>query len=209
MDNNLNVFVNNQPNKPLSNKFKNPFSLPKIIFIVLGIIVIIELIYAARTLNLFSASQPVNKSIISPLTAKISLDVPKATFRINEVVPVTVNINTGGHSIDGVDLIVSFDPKILEATTSGLIKGKIFDEYPLLSVDSNKGLIYISGVNSAKNAFNGIGQFALLNLKAKIPGQTTLSINFKKGATTDSNLVETGTSKNILETVNNLELTVQ
>ncbi len=120
-----------------------------------------------------------------------------------------VLVDTGSYSVSGIDLIVHFDPKVLEAASGSLVKGKILDEYPYLSVDSKKGLISISGISSSKNNFTGTGQFALINFKSKLPGKTSLSIDFKPGSTTASNLVDVATSKNILEQVNNLELNIQ
>lgn len=198
MDNNL---------KP--NKLKEFFSLPKIIFLSLGIIVIIELIYAVRTLSLSAPSQPSASPIVKSTTAKISLNAAKTTFRVNEVVPVTVAIDTGGRSIDGVDLIVQFDPETLEITKAGLEKGDIIDEYPLMSVDVDSGLVSISGISNLGGSFAGKGEFATLNFKAKQAGSTSLTVNFEKDTTTASNLIEINTSKNILEEVDNLEITIE
>lgn len=205
---NLNTQVYNQENPK---KAKTFFSLPKLIFLVLGMILLIEVIYAVRTLNApvaAPAPQPSQKAIVAQTGGKISLSTPKTNLRISEAVPVSVIVNTGGHEVDGVDLIVHYDPKVLEATPAGLIKGKIFNEYPLLAVDSNKGLISISGV-STKGNFKGAGVFASLNFRAKALGKASLIIDFKKGSTTASNLVEMSSSKNILEEVNFLELNVK
>lgn len=212
---NLNNDTNSFNSKDFFEKVKKNFSGPKVIFAVLGIVVLFEAVYAIR-----SITSPVSPASPSPLPvrkvntqltpAKISLSASKTSFKVNEAVPVSVMVDTGGRTIDGVDLIVKFDPKILEATAGGLIKGKILDEYPLKSVDINKSLIYISGVSNSKNGFGGTGQFALINFKAKSAGRTSLTIGFiKNGETTDSNLVEIGASKDVLDQVNNLELEVQ
>lgn len=196
----------------LNTKINN---LPKIVFAVLGLIVLVELIFAFRTLVLPAPplSPPAAKTDIKPISqktaAKISLNTSQTVFKVKEVIPVSVMIDTGGRGVNGVDLIVQYDPKMLEATPGGLIKGKIFDEYPLLSVDSNKGVISISGISNIRSNFTGKGQFALLNFKAKLPGKTPLVINFRKGSTTASNLVEASTAKNILDEVNNLDLRIQ
>lgn len=209
---NTNIPLNNQLNNNVPGKGKKGFSGPKIIFIILGIIILVEVVYAIRVLAtpVPPPSQPVPEKIVEKTAGKISLNVPKTSLAVNEAVPVSVVVDTGGYEVDGVDVVVSFDPKVLEASKAGLVKGEIFDEYPLQSVDASKGLIYISGVNSSKTGFKGTGQFAVINLKAKGAGKASLTIDFvRKGATTDSNLVEMGTSKDILETVDNLELSVQ
>lgn len=190
-------------------KFRNFLTIPKIIFAILGIVILVELIVVVRTLiSPVSAPLPEPKTSIESV-GKISLSTPSQNLRIGETVPVWVAVDTGGKSISGADLILKFDPKILEATTGAVIKGKIFDEYPLVSVDAKKGLISISGIDNLNNSFNGVGQFAMINFKTKILGKTVLVVNFEKGATAASNLVEATTSENILETVDNLELEIR
>lgn len=205
--NDLNAQINNQQ------KAKSFFSGPKIIFIILGVIIFGELIYVARTLTETEGTSPLpatKTSIPSQNSVgRISLIVSKSDFSVNETIPVLVEIDTGSNSVSGVDLIVHYDPKILEATPGGVVKGKIFNEYPFVSVDPSKGLISISGVSSLENSFNGKGEFALINLKARNSGKTSLLIDFKKGSTTNSNLVDAATSQNILEQVINLELNIK
>ena len=169
-----------------------------------------EVVYAVKVL-VFSAPPPLpaRKTNIQKTAGKISLTTPKTNYKVNEIASVSVIIDTGGHTVDGVDLVVRFDPKSLEATPGGLVKSGIFDEYPLVAVDKKLGLISISGVNSLKKGYQGTGRFAVLNLKAKLPGNTSVTVDFNKGSTTDSNLVESGLSKDILEVVDNLELVVQ
>lgn len=189
--------------------FKKLFSGPKIIFAILGVIILAEVIYAVKVLSSPTPPPPARRSAVVTPPGKISLNVPKTSYVVNEVVPVSVTLDSGGRNLAGADLIIQFDPKILEATPGSLTKGSIFDEYPLLSVDMKKGLLSVSGINSLRNGFKGVGQFVYVNFKAKAKGNTSLIIDFKKNSTSDSNLVETGTSKDVLEVVNNLELNVQ
>lgn len=205
MDNiNVQVFSQEKPTKFLS--------LPKIIFIILGLIVLVEVVYAVKVLITPSPAPVISLSkqtAIQKGVSKISLTTSKATFNINKVVPVAVMVDTGNRSISGADLIVRFDPKILDITSSGLVKGAIFNEYPLISADSKTGMITISGISNEKSGFKGTGQFAMINFKAKSAGKASLTIDSKKGSTANSNLVDIDTSKNILETVDNLEITIQ
>ena len=188
---------------------RNFFSGRKIVFVILGIILFVEVIYTARVLILPTPPPLSSNRVAQKTIAKISLNVPKLNFNINETIPVMISINTGSHTISGADLLIHYDAKIIEASTGGIIKGKTFDEYPLMSVDANKALISISGVSSLNKSFSGIGQFATLYLKGKVSGKTALTIDFKKGVTTNSNLTEASTSLNILEQVDNLVLNIQ
>ncbi len=181
-----------------------------IIFAILGVIILVEIIYAVRVLSSSSPSvTSVQKANIETPQGKISLTTPKTTYKVNEDISVSVIVDTGGRLLDGVDLIAHFDPKVLSATPGAIIRGQIFDEYPLMSVDSKKGLFSVSGINTLQNSYQGRAKFVVFNLKAKAPGKTSLTIDFQKGLTSDSNMVEAGTSKDILEVVGNLELNVQ
>lgn len=204
----------NDLNISTAQKAKRFFTIPRAIFAILGVIILIEIIYAVRVLT-FSppvSPPPVPQPGAQLTGGKIILAALRSTYKVNDVVSVSVSVDSGGHLLDGIDLIVRFDPKILEASRSGMIRGKIFDEYPYSLVDTKNGLIAISGINSVKKGFKGTGQFAILNLRVKevkAPVTTSLTVDFKKDSTTNSNLVETDTSKNILEQVGNLELNVQ
>lgn len=191
--------------------FKKYFAGPKIIFAILGLILLVEVIYATKVLTTPAPTPPpvVRKSIPLKTAGRISLVSPRTNYKVKDSIAVSVMVNTGGQTINGADLIVHFDPKFLEATTGGLIKGRILDEYPLVSLDAKKGLISISGISSLKKGYRGSGLFATLNFKAKAIGNTSLMIDFTKGATTDSNLVESSASKDILESIDNLQLNVK
>lgn len=197
--------INKESNKKI-------FSGPKIVFAILGVALLIEVVYAVRVLTSPTPSPPpIRESKVSTESqaGKISLITPKTNYKVAEVVPVSVMIDTGSHTVDGVDLIVRFDPKTLEGSSGGLIKGDIFDEYPLISLDAKAGLISISGISSSGKGFSGTGQFATLNLRAKAPGVASLIIDFKEGSTTDSNLVVTATSEDILGSVSNISLEIR
>lgn len=199
-----NFNINNQPKK---------FSIPKIIFIILGVALIVEIIYAGWSLFPKSTNTPLSvvqsKQTAGQSAARISLTTPKQNFQVGEAVPVLVTINSGSKAISGVDFIVQYDPETLEITDKDLKAGSALDEYPFRSVDPEQGLVSISGISSLGNAFSGIGEFATLNFRAKGTGQTTLLISFEKNTTVASNLVDANSSQNILEEVDNLEVIIE
>lgn len=191
-------------------KLKKLFAGPKAIFAILGLILVVEVFYAASVLLSPSSSlpQPVPEEVNEKTSGRISLSSDVQTVKVGETLRVSANIETGGHSIDGADLIVRYDPKILEATPGGLIKGEILDEYPLLSLDAKSGVISISGISSLRKGYEGSGEFAAILFKAKAPGKTEIEVDFEKGSTTDSNLVENSASKDILDSVDNIEFNI-
>lgn len=208
----LNVQNYGQPvNEGWLEKVKNFLTVPKIIFLVLGLIVLGELIFAAKALFFTSGSALpfVNQNSSNNQAGRISLSASQNSYKVNEVIPVTININSGGNTLSGADLVIRYDANILDIKNEDIAKGNLFDEYPLISVDATKGLIAISGINSIRKGFTGAGQFAKLNLRAKVAGKTSLAIDFQKGSTADSNLVDMNTSKDVLEAVENLDITIQ
>lgn len=192
--------------------FKKFFIGPKIIFLVLGIAILIEAIYAVKVLTAPIPAPPpfsTSNDNVQLSGGSILLNTGKTNIALGETVSIKVLIATGGHILDGADVIMRFDPKIFEASQTGLIKGRIFDEYPLVSINSNSGVVSVSGVNSLKNGFKGTGQFMSLNLKAKAKGKSVVTVDYQQNSTSDSNLVEANTSRDILESVGRLELNVQ
>ncbi len=210
---NFTANVYNAPTPPPKKNFLGLKFTPKIIFIILGIVVLVEVVIAVRNLTspvstpLFQTNTNVSQAVSGE--AKISLVVSKNNFKTGDIIPVSVVIDTAGRLINGVDLIIQFDPKIVDATDKDIIKGNLFDDYPMATVDSVKGLILISGISNAQKGIKVSGQFIVVNLKAKAPGKTSLTIDFEKGTTTHSNLVEQSTLSNILEKVDNLEIEIK
>ncbi|MBI2334934.1 hypothetical protein HYU96_04005 [Candidatus Daviesbacteria bacterium] len=181
----------------------------KIIFVILGAALLIEIIYAVWVLNT-PAPVPPPETVSLPKTVSLSLYSPRSEFKKGEVVSVTVNLDTGTHETEGADLLLSFDPKVLEATAGAVLKGVIYPEYPQTRIDQKTGSIAISGISGLiGKTFQGSGVFATVNFKAKAVGQATLSIKFTPGQTNDSNVVEALSGNDILENVSDLTLTLQ
>lgn len=142
--------------------------------------------------------------------AAIILSSAKSQYNVGEAVPVNVEVSTGGRSTEGVDLVLNFDPKILEATAGAVTKGAIYPEYPQVRVDNKAGSIQISGISGLSGRqFMGRGKFATINFKAKAAGQASLTVSFSLGKTDDSNIVEALSGNDILESVSDLTLTVK
>lgn len=210
--------MDNLPDSPkveISSSGGKEFSIrklltPRNIFLGLAVVLLIEVVFAIKTLTgPTSPPAATPKQAVQSKVGEISLNVSKTSLQVAETVPVLVMVDTADHQLAGVDLIVRYDPKFLEVTSEDIVKGKIFDDYPAVSVDSDKGLITVSGIASLQNNFKGTGLFATLNLKAKAAGKASVTIDFQKGSTTDSNLVEASSSQDVLERVINLELLVK
>ncbi len=179
---------------------------PKLLIFLVVVIVVIEVFIGIKKIS--ASLPPIEK--IQPITeGKIVLSSSKSTYRVGEPVKVSVKVVTGGRSTDGTDLILKYDPSLLEASTSSIVKGTIYKDYVLADIDTKQGVVRISGVTPPNTeGFVGIGEFATVNFIPKKEGQVRLAVDYLKDSTTDSNILETITAKDILTEVINLDLSI-
>lgn len=195
--------MDNLPNISNNNK------LPKIIFGLFGIILIIELIFAIKTLT--APAPPlatINK--IKSYGEKIILQTNNLNPKVSDIVPVEVWL-ASDKLVSGADVILKFDIKYFSSSGSGdLKKGEIFNEYPLFNMNAQKGEVKLSGIaSSTKDNFKGMGLFATINLKAKSVGATKISVDFEPNKSEDSNIAGVESGEDMLQEVKNLEITIE
>jgi hypothetical protein len=201
-------------------------NLPKLILFVLGVVILVELFLGVRTLiqnrsldnltanlpgqnNGSSSSSLVSGRVASLSNAKIYLLADKNQYKTGDNLVLRINLDTGGHTINGVDVILRYDPKLLFASSNRIIKGDIFQEYPLSDVDSKNGIVRVSAISSiSSKGYNGMGDIAAISFRTISQGDASFSVEFKKGDTTNTNVVEAFTGKNILEEVKNLTVNI-
>jgi len=185
---------------------KRGFKLGKIIIIVFALIIAVELILGLKML--LAPISISKKAPLKPLSsAIISLTTTKTNFRVADSVPVGIKISTGGHTSLGTDVILTYDPKVLEASPTSFIKGDIYDDYP--AIDSGSGQLRISGVSSVgKPGFNGAGNFGTVNFKAKGAGSPIVSVKFIPQSSSDSNVYGSD-NMDILGKVGSVKINIQ
>lgn len=196
----------------------------KLFYVILGIgglVIIGELIWAY--MNFVNQSTPATTQNIqntqsAPAEAPIgtiSLTAPKTTLSVGEKLTVTINASSSGRLTDGTDLIITYDPNILSVETVGeekrpIVISDVYSEYPSNSIDPTKpGVIAASGISSEQNGTVIDGVFGSMIFTAKAPGKTTVGIQFDPNLTSESNIIETNTGKDILNKVQNLEVEVR
>jgi hypothetical protein len=190
-----------------TNKFKKIFPL-KVILLLLLIVLAIEGYFIVKSFKEPLVPPPPNVESITG--GEILLVSSKEQLKIGENTRVAMKVSTGGHATQGTDIILRFDPKYMEASTSSIYKGGIYPDYPVISLDNTAGIVKISGLSpTTKKTFKGVGIFAFLDFKAKALGKTKISLDFEKNSTSDSNIIEANSAKDILEKVNTLNLTIQ
>lgn len=205
----------NQPPSPIITQETGikKFLKPKFIFITLGIIILIEALLGiasvikTNTVPVASNIEPVSDS--TPVIADGSFTISSITdkYKVGDKILVSVNISSGGNGILGADLVLHFDPAVFSVSKDSIVTGKIFSNYPLVDINQKTGVIRISGISEEKSGFNSEGNFANVAFTAKLKGSTTISITYKDGETTDSNLVSMQ-GVDVLKKVNNLKLEI-
>ena len=133
---------------------------------------------------------------------KSSLEVQNSAEFVTKIY-----IDTSGADVAGSDVIINFNPVFLKATK--VEPGLIFDDYPLAAIDSEKGIVSVSGVSgSVDNLFNGDDVVAKITWQAQKTGITEVSFDFTEGSTKDSNIAVSFGNGDILGEVGTATVTI-
>lgn len=152
--------------------------------------------------------------LVSPamaLAATLSLSPSSGTFNRGCAFTLSVNLDTATSQTDGTDAILNFDPTRISA--SSITAGTIYSDYPGTNIDAT-GKITISGLASVAQPFTGSGIFATIafSVPANAPtGAAQVTFDFDSAnptKTTDSNVVERNTVKDVLTSVTNGSYTI-
>lgn len=196
----------------LSN-IKDILTNKKVIIPLIVAIIVIEAVWAISVLYQ-PAQKPIPRST-TPLPvvekkATLSLIASKTSPRVGEQVVVDVVVFSP-QPTDGTDIIIGYDPNVLSFNKPGrsaVALDNLYDNYPVNSVDEKLGRIVVSGISSKVGGVVPKGRFGSVTFTAKKAGKTQIAFEFTPGATTDSNVVETKTAKDLLGQVTDVELNI-
>lgn len=76
-----------------------------------------------------------------------------------------------------LDLVLSFDPKVIEVSTESPIPGDMFEIYQARFADNLKGLVGISGKGELRSGV----KFATLKVTTKSSGDPKFTVNYVNG----------------------------
>lgn len=195
------------------NRFKKLLS-KRNIYILFGVAIFLEIIWAGWTFlkPSFQLTTEDPQTMEALIPAVVSLSASQTSLKIGEKITVEINI-TSNKKTDGTDLVITYDPKLLSVETVGTNKnpvrvGTIYRDYPLNSLEPTLGRIIISGITDLPGGALADGLFGSIVFQAKSQGTANINLDFNPGQTTDSNIIESISGKDILEQVNNLQLTI-
>lgn len=182
---------------------------PKIIFVILGVIILVELVLAIKYLR---QPGPLPPPVVTPISSgNVELLAKQKTYKVGENIEVLVKVSTGGYPTVGSDVILHYSPQSLKTNAASINLGNLYSEYPMKVVDEGAGTIRISGISAdrRREGFSGVGILATIVLKAVAVGSTSVTVEFEPDNTADTNLIESKDSKDILSKVTNLDLIIE
>lgn len=148
---------------------------------------------SSQSLNTKAAEQP---GIVS--LSPSSGDYP---FSSGSSYQVGIIVNSAERSLDGADIIIRFDPTKVQVEGTKITTGNLFEDYIVNSVDNVRGQIKVGAVTFTSKPVAGLlGTFRFTPL-AK--GVVEFTFDFAPGATTETNLAESKTARDILGKVEN------
>ena len=176
---------------------KNFDNKKALIFVAVSFLVVVELVWGANYLK--TLPQPA-APIKAEAGALLAFSPAQKMVKVGEEFEVELILDTKGVGTSGTDVIIDYDPALIEVRN--VRPGLLYQKYPLNEVDAAGGKIGFSGVATPPKAFSGKGTLAYLKLKALEAGTATLTIEFTKGETTDSNVVQARSGgKDILDKI--------
>jgi len=165
----------------------------------------------AKITAILIALMTVVASPASAFAATLSLSPDNGTFNPGCTFSVDVKLDTQNVATDGTDVILLFDQTRLSVTS--VDKGTIYPDYPSPG-DAQDGKVSISGIASVDTPFTGTGTFATVHFQVSNTapaGATSVTFDFdpnNPGKTTDSNVVQRGTTADVLNSVDNGNYTI-
>jgi len=140
------------------------------------------------------------------VTGSLYFDPVNLSLNQNEEKTVDVYVNAGGGELVGVDMILKYDPSLL--SISDVSDGGAFSSSLKKTIDNSNGVAKVAFSNSYGNYTTGLRLLAKVAVKAKsTSNNTNLYFDFKKGSTTDTNVVDKE-SNDILESVTNMAVSI-
>ncbi len=119
--------------------------------------------------------------------SSLSLSSAYSNWSLGDTQVVRVAVDTQGNDIAGVDLVLTFDPSVLQITStewSGLLANQ-----QGLTYDNTTGTLRVSGVVNQGSPYNGKGVFLNITFRAAGLGSSAIDFNWANGITTDTNIV--------------------
>jgi len=135
----------------------------------------------------------------SALAASLRLETDKSKLKRGKEIALTLFLeNSERQETLGTDMVLDFDPavlKVLSIETSSLYPKFVPSEEN--RVEDNQ--VFISGIAEYDQPVAGEGKLATIHFKSIGAGKTELYLNWKLGATNDTNIVDFREGRDLLK----------
>lgn len=166
------------------------------------LVLVLSLAVGVLTVTSRSSSQNLStKATLESASLSLSPQNGDYTFTPGTFYPVGILVDSADKSIDGVDVVINYDPAKVKIVEPTLATTSLFEQYPLNSVNNVKGEIKLGGATFSDKPVTGI--VATFRFQPLLKGEVNFTFSFTPGATTDSNVAEHTTAKDILGKVEN------
>ena len=159
--------------------------------------------------NISITSSLINQNIVIGKIRNASISLvpvePDKVYSVGDTAGFLINVEYGNNYIIGVDAIIDYNSsrvQVVKIQNSGS-----FDLYPLSTTKNNK--IYVSGIMNPGNSINGVQTLATVSIKFLATGKSDFNIFYQPLQTTDSNIIPSGSSEDVLGKIENISFEVK
>ena len=138
-------------------------------------------------LVLFFLLAPFSSLLAQTASPHLSLNPTVREVDAGFIFNVTVSVNTGGQSTNGVDAIVQYTSTLLEVVN--VTEGTFFPT--ITTITTTAGKIEIYGVADTGSPKTGTGTLATITFRGRAPGTASVGFLCQPGGTNDSNINST------------------
>lgn len=199
----------------MENQFVSSNKLTPIFFgIIIFIILIIALQISYKNLNpvqiknILPTGSALDKNIYTGIL-ETKLNSQKTFFSKNEIIPIDIYGFSQNKNITGFDIVIKYDPKKIKYLSS---KGILDNFVYVVKEDKKIGNLKITAFKKIDDTTSSakLDETKLISLdfSGLVSGKHSLSMEYKKGESSDSNLI-TENNLDILGTVKNLYVEVK
>lgn len=153
--------------------------------------------------NLATTQNVSTRAVEQPASLSLSPATGDYVYSAGATYPLGIVLDSAGKSVDGVDVIVKFDPKKVQVVSPEVAATGLFEEFPQNTIDNKLGQIKFSALTFNSRPVTGIvGTFTF---KPLAKGTVSFAFDFVLGSTKDSNVAEHGSARDVLGQVTNGE----
>lgn len=140
--------------------------------------------------------------------ASLGLFSSFSSLKVGEEFWLEVKLNAQDQDTLGTDVILVFEPGVLEAT--GIEEGNLYSSYLGKKIDNDQGRVYLSGATGYGKPVRQSGVLGKVGFLAKAPGETKISFEWQAGETNDTNVVPYEGNEDLLSMKpNDFEVTIK